>query len=51
MLTFESRGAGVRTSLLSLTRGEGGRGISPGYGERQREIARAEYSYGTDGLQ
>ena len=30
MLTYQSRGAGVRTSLLSLTRGEGGQNAMSG---------------------
>lgn len=54
MLTYESRGAGVRTSLLSLTRGEGGQNAMSGdvYDAlgllRTQELLRADQFYGTE---
>jgi LmbE family N-acetylglucosaminyl deacetylase len=54
MLTYESRGAGVRTSLLSLTRGEGGQNVMSGetYDAlgllRTQELLRADQFYGTE---
>lgn len=54
MLAFESRGAGVRTSLLTLTRGEGGQNAMSGetYDAlglmRTQELLRADQFYGTE---
>ncbi|HVJ09172.1 MAG TPA: PIG-L family deacetylase [Acidisarcina sp.] len=54
MLTYESRGAGVRTSLLSLTRGEGGQNAMSGESYdalgllRTQELLRADQFYGTE---
>lgn len=56
MLTYESRGAGVRTSLLSLTRGEGGQNAMSGESYdalgllRTQELLRADQFYGTEQL-
>ena len=54
MLTYESRGAGVRTSLLSLTRGEGGQNAMSGESYdalgllRTQELLRADQFYGAE---
>lgn len=54
MLTYESRGAGVRTSLLSLTRGEGGQNAisAESYDAlglvRTQELLRADQFYGVE---
>ncbi len=54
MLTYQSRGAGVRTSLLSLTRGEGGQNAMSGESYdalgllRTQELLRADQFYGTE---
>ncbi len=53
MLTYESRGMGVRTGLFSLTRGEGGQNAMSGAENdalgliRTRELLRAGAWYGT----
>jgi LmbE family N-acetylglucosaminyl deacetylase len=54
MLTYESRGAGVRTALMTLTRGEGGQNAMSGESYdalgllRTNEILRADEFYATD---
>lgn len=54
MLTYESRGAGVRTALLTLTRGEGGQNAMSGESYdalgllRTNEILRADEFYATE---
>ncbi len=54
MLTYESRGAGVRTIALSLTRGEGGQNVMSGETFdalgllRTQELLRADQFYGTE---
>jgi LmbE family N-acetylglucosaminyl deacetylase len=54
MLTYESRGAGVRTALMTLTRGEGGQNAMSGESYdalgllRTNEILRADEFYATN---
>src|SRR5271163_2027860 len=54
MLTYESRGHGVRTSLLTLTRGEGGQNVVSSDADdalgliRTNELLKADEYYGVD---
>jgi LmbE family N-acetylglucosaminyl deacetylase len=54
MLTYESRGQGVRTSLLTLTRGEGGQNVMSSDADdalgliRTNELLKADEYYGVD---
>ncbi len=54
MLTYESRGEGVRTSLLTLTRGEGGQNVMSSDADdalgliRTNELLKADQYYGVD---
>jgi LmbE family N-acetylglucosaminyl deacetylase len=54
MLTYESRGQGVRTSLLTLTRGEGGQNVMSSDTDealglmRTNELLKADEYYGVD---
>ncbi len=54
MLTYESRGAGVRTALMTLTRGEGGQNAMSGESYdalgllRTNEVLRADAYYGAE---
>jgi LmbE family N-acetylglucosaminyl deacetylase len=54
MLTYESRGHGVRTSLMTLTRGEGGQDVMSSDADdalgliRTNELLKADQYYGVD---
>ncbi len=54
MLTYESRGEGVRASLLTLTRGEGGQNVMSSDADdalgliRTNELIKADQDYGVD---
>ena len=54
MLTYESRGEGVRTSLMTLTRGEGGQNVMSSDADdalgliRTNELLRADEYYGVE---
>jgi LmbE family N-acetylglucosaminyl deacetylase len=54
MLTFESRGNGVRTSLMTLTRGEGGQNVMSSDADdalgliRTNELLKADEYYGVE---
>src|SRR5271155_4961967 len=54
MLTYESRGLGVRTSLLTLNRGEGGQNVMSSDADdalgliRTNELLKADHYYGID---
>jgi LmbE family N-acetylglucosaminyl deacetylase len=54
MLTYESRGHGVRTSLMTLTRGEGGQNVMSSDADdalgliRTNELLKADEYYGVD---
>jgi len=54
MLTYESRGQGVRTSLLTLTRGEGGQNVMSSDADdalgliRTNELLKADQYYGIE---
>ncbi|AXC10773.1 hypothetical protein ACPOL_1427 [Acidisarcina polymorpha] len=54
MLTYESRGQGVRTSMLTLTRGEGGQNVVSSDADdalgliRTNELLKADQYYGVD---
>jgi LmbE family N-acetylglucosaminyl deacetylase len=54
MLTYESRGQGVRTSLLTLTRGEGGQNVMSSDADdalgliRTNELLKADEYYGVE---
>ncbi len=54
MLTYESRGQGVRTSLMTLTRGEGGQNVMSSDADdalgliRTNELLKADEYYGVD---
>ncbi len=54
MLTYESRGQGVRTSLMTLTRGEGGQNVMSSDADdalgliRTSELLKADEYYGVD---
>jgi LmbE family N-acetylglucosaminyl deacetylase len=54
MLTYESRGEGVRTSLLTLTRGEGGQNVMSSDADdalgliRTNELLKADEYYGVE---
>jgi len=54
MLTYESRGQGVRTSLMTLTRGEGGQNVMSSDADdalgliRTNELLKADQYYGVD---